>query len=309
MKQFDLLVAGEINPDLIMASPNLQTQFGQVETLADEMELTIGSSSAIFACGAARLGLKTAFIGLVGDDNFGRFMLAALQKRGVDTSHVIIDPAQKTGLSVILNRGADRAIVTYLGAINNFRADQIPEDLLRSTHHLHVASYFLQTSLKPGLQALFHTAHQLAVTTSLDTNWDPSGSWSGIENLLAETDVFFPNEAEGMSLTGKSTPELAADHLAKTVRIVAMKLGKEGALARCREEIATSPALKVLVADTVGAGDSFDAGFIYGFLKGWSLQVSLRLGTICGSLSTREHGGTTSQADLAEALAYLNSLN
>jgi sugar/nucleoside kinase (ribokinase family) len=108
-----------------------------------------------------------------------------------------------------------------------------------------------------------------------------------------------------MSLTGAGTPRAAAQALAKKVRIVAMKLGKDGALGSSGAEAVTSPALNVQVADTVGAGDSFDAGFIYGFLNGWNLQQSLRLGTVCGSLSTRAHGGTTAQPDLGEAAPYL----
>jgi sugar/nucleoside kinase (ribokinase family) len=305
MKTFDVLVAGEINPDLILSAPNLTAQFGQVETLADEMELTIGSSSAIFACGAARLGLKVAFIGVVGADQFGSFMVSALEQKGVDCSHVIVDPNLQTGLSTILSRGADRAIVTFLGAIASLRADQITPTLLESTRHLHVGSYFLQPKLWPGMPDVFRKAQALGVSTSLDTNWDPSGSWSGIDELLAVTDVFFPNDAEGLSLSGADTPEEAASRLAQKGNTVAMKMGKSGAIACRGTETASAPSLAVPVVDTVGAGDSFDAGFLYGYLNHWTLEESLRLGTVCGSLSTRAHGGTAAQADISEAKSYL----
>ena len=89
-KKLDLLIIGEINPDLILTGKDILPEFGQTEKLVDGAEFTIGSSSAITACGAARLGLSVAFIGLVGDDEFGRFMLGAMKERGIDVSHETI---------------------------------------------------------------------------------------------------------------------------------------------------------------------------------------------------------------------------
>src|SRR5689334_11240409 len=120
-KSFDILIAGEINPDLILTG-DVKPVFGQVEKLVAGAALTIGSSSAIFACGAARLGLKVAFIGVCGDDTFGCFMLDELKKRNVNVEHVIVRPGGQTGLSVILNEGSDRAILTHPGLIAALRA-------------------------------------------------------------------------------------------------------------------------------------------------------------------------------------------
>jgi sugar/nucleoside kinase (ribokinase family) len=282
MKKFDLLVAGEINPDLILTDPNLKPQFKQVEILVEDAALTAGSSSVIFACGAARLGLRVAFIGVVGKDLFGAFMLEVLESRGVDVSHVIVDENQVTGLSVILNRTNDRSILTHLGAINALRGEQVTDALLAQTRHLHVASYFLQTSLQPGMADLFQRAQALKLTTSLDTNWDPEEKWVGVDELLKLTTVFLPNENEALSLTGAST------------------LVFDG------ETLYRAPIIPVDVLDTVGAGDTFDAGFIYGFLQGWPLERCLKLGVVCGSLSTRMAGGITSQPVLDEALRFLD---
>src|SRR5512143_1235295 len=190
---FDILVAGEINPDLIL-SGNVTPEFGQVEKLVDAAALTIGSSSAIFACGAARLGLKVAFIGVCRDDIFGRFMLTEMQRRGVDVSNIMVRADGQTGLSVILNRGADRAILTYLGLIPALRASDVPDALLRNARHLHVASYFLQTNLQPDLPSLFERARSCGLTTSLDTNYDPSEKWLGFDELLPAIDIFLPNK-------------------------------------------------------------------------------------------------------------------
>ena len=313
MQSFDVLVAGEINPDLIL-SGDVEPSFGQVEKLVDSAALTIGSSSAIFACGAARLGLKIAFIGKCGSDLFGQFMLAEMQKLGVSLEHVIILPGQATGLSLILNRGQDRAILTYPGLIPALNAAEITDDLLRQARHLHVASYFLQASLQPGLLRLFERARSLGLTTSLDPNYDPSESWAGFDELLSVTNIFLPNQAEACSLTGADTAEAAAARLAAQVETVAIKLGAQGAfgvsaspqlLGEDGKQMVRVPSIPVNVVDTVGAGDNFDAGFIYGYLHGWSLEQSLRAAVICGALSTRAAGGTNAQASLSEMNALL----
>lgn len=301
---FDILVAGEINPDLILTG-DVMPAFDQVEKLVDSAALTIGSSSVIFACGAARLGLKVAFIGKCGDDAFGRFMLDEMQKHHVDVNNVQVIEGGSTGLSVILNRGVDRAILTHLGLVADLQAADIADGLLAQARHLHVASYFLQTKLQTGLPRLFERAHSLGLTTSLDTNYDPSETWAGFDELLAATDVFLPNETEVKSLTGAEDVDEAMSRLGSRVGLTAIKLGAQGALGVRSAQSVQVPSIPVNVMDTVGAGDSFDAGFIYGYLHGWTLEKSLRLGTVCGALSTRKSGGTDAQPTLEEATAFL----
>jgi sugar/nucleoside kinase (ribokinase family) len=302
-KQFDILVAGEINPDLIL-SGDVAPEFGQVEKLVDSAALTIGSSSAIFACGAGRLGLKVAFIGVCGDDVFGRFMLDEMQKRQVDIENVIVRASGSTGLSVILNRSPDRAILTHLGLIADLQTSDIADSLIQQARHLHVASYFLQTKLQPDLPNLFRHAHNLGVKTSLDTNYDPSERWLGFDELLSVTDVFFPNQTEALSITNARDIESAAKQLAEKTKLIAIKLGAEGALACENKAITRAGSIPVQVVDTVGAGDSFDAGFLYGYLNGWPVEKSLRLGCICGALSTQQAGGTDGQPTLEEAIRW-----
>jgi sugar/nucleoside kinase (ribokinase family) len=305
-KQYDVLIAGEINPDLVLSSPNLEPHFDQHESLVDSANLTIGSSCAIFACGAARLGLRVAIIGIVGKDLFGDFMLTEMQRRNVDISHVIVDPNCETGLSVILSRGQDRAILTHMGSIDALQSKQVADDLLKISRHLHVASYFLQTALQPGLPELFRRAHDMGLTTSLDTNWDPSEQWAGVQSLLGLTDIFLPNAAEAQAITGLPDTGAAALSLAQHTGMVAVKQGAEGALAARDQQLFHATPIPVKVIDTVGAGDSFDAGFLYGYLYHWSIEKALKLATACGSLSTQSAGGTTGQATLDEALLYVD---
>ena len=304
MKSFDILIAGEINPDLILTG-DVVPAFNQTEKLVDSAALTIGSSSAIFACGAARLGLKVAFIGVCGDDTFGRFMLAEMQKRGVDVSNVIVRAHGQTGLSVILNRGADRAILTHPGLIAALRASDISDALLRTARHLHVASYFLQTNLQPDLPGLFQRARSFGLTTSLDTNYDPSEKWFGFDELLSQVDIFLPNKTEALSITQSKNVESAARQLADKCKLAAIKLGADGALLQAKDKTICVPSIPVNIVDTVGAGDTFDAGFLYGYLNGWELEKSLQLAVVCGALSLQASGGTAAQPNLEEALSFM----
>jgi len=304
MPKFDVLVAGEINPDLILTG-DVRPEFGQVEKLVDLATLTIGSSSAIFACGAARLGLSVGFIGVCGEDVFGRFMLDEMSGRDVNIENVIVRPDGSTGMSIILNQASDRAILTHPGLMSDLRASDVSDALLRDARHLHVASYFLQTNLQPDLPELFQRAHSFGLTTSLDTNYDPSEQWLGFDELLSVTDVFLPNQTEALSITKASDVETAAKALGRRAKVVTIKLGADGALACQKDSIARSSSIPVDVVDTVGAGDSFDAGFLYGYLNGWTNEKSLRLACVCGALSTQQAGGTNGQPTLNEAMQYV----
>lgn len=302
---FDIVAIGEINPDLIL-SGNAIPEFDQVEKLVDNAEFTIGSSTMIFACGAARLGLTVAVVGKVGDDPFGHFMLDELQTSGIDVGGVRIDPSLQTGFTLILANGNDRAILTYPGAIPSLTYEDIPMELVNHARHIHVGSYFLQTNLQADIPKLFDRVHVSGISTSLDTNFDPSEKWDGgVKTAIEKANVFLPNLREVCAIAGKEDVESAMASLVEGRRTIAVKLGAQGAVARQAEEVNWALPLPVNVVDTVGAGDSFDAGFLYGWLKDWPLGKSLRLAVVCGSLSTTAAGGTAGQPTLDEAMKFL----
>ncbi len=313
MASFDVLVVGELNADLILQG-DVAPAFGQVEQLVEDATLTTGSSSAILACGLARLGLRVAFAGLVGDDALGRFMCEALTARGVDVTGVRVDPTVKTGLSVILSRGDDRAILTYAGSIAALRDEHIERSLLGRARHLHLGGYFLLAGLRPAVPALFAAARAQGLSVSLDTNYDPAEGWDGLAEVLPHVDILLPNQTELLAIaqrlappTDGVAPDLAASLalLAGRVPNLVVKRGAAGALARHGEQVVSAASPRVAVVDTTGAGDSFDAGYLYGWLAGWAPERSLRLACVCGALSTRGAGGVAAQATLAEALALL----
>lgn len=305
-RDLDVLVLGEINPDVIVRAADPTPVFGQVERFVDSIDLVIGSSSVIFACGAARLDLRTAFVGVVGDDPMGRFMLDAMRERGIDVGGCRVDRDVPTGATVILTSGRDRAILTAPGTVPLLRDEDIPEALVARARHLHVGSVFMLDALRPRLAARLATARGAGLTTSVDCNWDPRETWDGgLWDILRETDVFLPNAAEATRITGTEDVEAAARALvAAGPRVVAVKCGADGAIAVTRDGTLTRVAsLAVETVDTTGAGDSFDAGFVAGFLAGRSVPDCLALGVAAGSLSTLGMGGTASQPTLPEAEA------
>jgi sugar/nucleoside kinase (ribokinase family) len=307
-RTFAILVAGELNADAIVVGADLTPEFGQVETLAQDGTLTMGSSGAIFACGAARLGLATAYVGVVGDDAGGRFVLTELERRGVDTGACRVEEGRPTGLSVVISRGEDRAILTAVGAMDALDAGDVGDDLLARAEHLHVTSPALQPRLRAELPDLFARARAAGLTTSLDPGWDPAGEWdAALTDALAAVDVFLPNAAEAARITGAEDPEEALAALAGRVPTVAIKLGAEGAIAAAGSERAraAAPAIGDAIApvDTTGAGDSFAAGFLRARREGLPLADQLRVAVACGSLSTRALGGVAAQPTWGEATA------
>ena len=291
----DLLVLGDCNPDLVVSGGRIEPVFGQVEQLVDNAALVIGGSGAITACGAARLGVRAGLVSLVGDDQLGRFMLEAVAAAGVDVSSCTVDAERPTGITVVLTRGDDRAILTATGTIAALSAEHVDLERIRRVRHLHVSAYFLQTALQPGLRELLAAARDAGATTSLDPNWDPAERWdSGLAQLLPLVGYLLCNEQEAAALGG-------AEQLAGSGATVVVKRGPRGAMLLGGGQMLEAEAPSVEVVDATGAGDSFDAGFIAGLLAGRELKPCLRLACVCGALSTRAAGGTAGQPTLAAA--------
>ena len=303
-----VLVAGELNPDLVLASLTSAPEPGR-EVVARDFALRLGGSSAICASGLAKLGNDVAFLGKTGEDVFGRFCVEQLTAAGVDLGPVYTDPSLQTGLTVSIS-DRDRALVTYPGAMEGLRADDVTDSVLAQFTHLHVSAYFLQRGLRPGLSSLFRRARALGLTTSFDPGHDPYNEWGAeIQDVFRETSVLLLNEVELEVITGSGDIEQALGQLATDSVLAVVKLGARGAAALgASGVIERVPAMQVEVLDTTGAGDSFNAGFLHAWLRGWSLSRALRCGVVCGSLSTRGLGGCEAQPDVTELQKHLARL-
>ncbi len=304
MKKLDLLVVGELNCDLILDKLQEFPKLGK-EQLSDSMSLTLGSSSAIFASNASALGLKTAFTGKLGQDMLGDLVMSSLKKRKVDTSRISRQHRYNTGISVHLNFNADRAILTYKGPMDDFRFSDLDWNFIKTARHLHLSSYYLQKGLQPGCPALFKKAKTLGLSTSLDTNWDPEDKWGNkIYKVLPYVDIFMPNENEALRLARASSLKHAMAILSRYAGMVVVKCGKKGALVQQGHKTYHHPGIRVKAVDPVGAGDSFDAGFITKFLKGGSLEECLIFGNVCGAFSTTCPGGTAAFDNISKFWSF-----
>jgi len=298
MPRFDVTIAGELNLDLILYGLPDELP-AERELLADRMMLTLGGSSAILAHNLAALGSRVGFQSRIGDDDLGQAALQSLQQSGVDVSQVRRVPGPvKTGLTVILQRAAWRNMVTYSGTIAELAWDDLDLDYLADSRHFHFSSFYLQRGLRPRVPELFRKMKEAGLTISLDTNDDPDDGWEGgLHDALRYVDVFLPNEREAQKAAGVSDLATAVKKLAARVPLVVVKLGHEGALAQRGTERFTSPALTVEAVDAVGAGDSFDAGFLRQYVRGADLPACLAAGNLSGAFSTTRPGGTEAFRD------------
>ena len=298
MPNFDVTIAGELNLDLILYGLPEQLP-PERELLASDMSITLGSSSAIVAHNLASLGSRVGFISRIGDDHLGKTALDRLQQAGVDVSKVLRKPEPaKTGLTVILPHGGWRNILTYPGTVFDLSFEDLNLEYLSSSRHFHLSSFYLQKNLRPLVPRLLEQMKKAGLTVSLDCNDDPDDRWrDDLKEALRHVDVFLPNAREAMRIAETSNLDVAIEQLSQLVPLLVVKLGANGALARQGAEQHVSPALKIEVIDPVGAGDSFDAGFIHEFIRGADLQTCLDAGNLAGALSTTRSGGTEAFRD------------
>jgi sugar/nucleoside kinase (ribokinase family) len=304
--KFDISVVGELNLDLVLYGLPDHFELDR-EYLASNLSITLGSSSAIFAHNLALLGNRVSFYSVIGEDALGELCVKRLAESGVEVSGVRKVCAKQTGLSVILPQPQQRFILTYPGVMAEMRFEDLDLERILDARHLHLASYFLQPALRPRVADLFRFAKEAGLSTSLDTNDDPLDRWEhDVLNVLPWVDVLLPNEHEACHLARIDDPMLALESLAGKVPLVVMKRGERGALARRGLQIVEAPPPKVSAVDTIGAGDSFDAGFLHKFIRGAEIAECLRYGNLTGALSTTRSGGTEAFRDSQQRAAFLS---
>lgn len=302
-KKFDVIVVGELNVDIILNKIESFPEMGK-EKLAKEMTVTLGSSSAIFASNLSSLGAKVAFIGKIGDDNFGKLMIDELLKKGVGVDLIIKDKKTNTGATIVLNYSEDRAMITYQGAMNNLTLKDIPMDILVEAKHLHFSSYYLQPGMKKNVKELFQSAKTSGLTTSFDMQWDPDEKWElNYKEVLPCVDVFLPNEQELLFLTKENSLADAVNKITPFVNHLVVKMGSKGSLlVSKRKEIFKESFLNNNIVDAIGAGDSFNAGFIFKYVSGKDLPQCQVFGNLMGAVNTTAAGGTAAFTNYKEIL-------
>jgi sugar/nucleoside kinase (ribokinase family) len=270
----DVIAAGELYIDLVMSGFDHMPDPGE-EAFARDFRREAGGGPVITALGLARLGRRTGVAGAVGAED-GAWLVERLARGGVDVSRVQFIPGEFTATTLVITDASDRTFFTYAGANRRF------EPHIEGARHLHWAA--------PVDCSVFERARAAGMTISLDIGF--AGSDPSALRAVPLVDLFFPNEVEGRRMTGGSDPEaiLRAFEGAGAHGVV-LKLGARGAATLVDGRLLRVDPPPVTPLDTTGAGDCFNAGYLHAWLAGNPPEECLRLGNICGALSTRALGG------------------
>lgn len=285
-------IIGNLCVDLIIRNVPAMPIWGQ-EVNGSSHTLVSSGQTGYTAFALSRLGIPTSVVGSVGDDANGKQVIDDLKSYGIDTAGVITIPGGQTGISVaIVREDGERAFVSTLGSSQDFNERMVLDQWGQPDQASIVCLVGLfntpNLTLKSAARLLAKARHANKLTM-LDTGWDPH-NWqpdtlADLQGLLSQTALFMPNFDEARAITGKSTPEEAAIALQKAgTEIVVIKCGSEGSYCRKADKTYFVPPREVHVFDAVGAGDTFNAGFIYGLRLGWPWEACLAFGNTTASI-------------------------
>lgn len=287
------LVIGDLNIDLVLSELKDFPELGK-EITAQNHFLDIGGSGGIFSAILSGLGINTYIISKIGNDYFGNFLINKLKNYGVNINQLVIEYGKETGITVNLSYKNDKYQISSLSLINSLSIDEIIFGNIKDIGHVHFTSYYMMKGLKNDYIKLINDIKKSCkgVTFSLDTNDDIENKWGEeIYSILNNIDILLVNKREALQITNKSNIKDALNRLSKEVKTVIIKLGREGYIAKYRDNYYQGGSLFVNFKDSTGAGDNFDAGFIYGFMNNLDIRESLRIANICGAKSVEYVGG------------------
>jgi len=306
-KPLDIAIVGETNLDLILYGLPERMPVER-ELLANGFDMTLGGSSSILAHNLASLGTRVGFVSEIGNDALGQIAKSYLAESGVDLACFRSIPEATTGVTIVLPHGKNRHILTYPGIMSALTVDDLDLGYLTSARHFHLSSLFLQTGLHAGLPELFDELKAAGLTLSLDTNDDPTGTWRGVlDQLLDKIDILLPNEKELLKIADAASLEEALSKLAPRVPMIVVKCGDRGALVQRGKERQWVRPVAVEPVDTIGAGDSFNAGFLSAWLAGKNPVDAAAVGNLTGALSTLRPGGIAAHRDSSLRTQFLET--
>ncbi|MBR0464407.1 MAG: carbohydrate kinase family protein [Clostridia bacterium] len=305
-KIWDVYVYGDVNIDLVvpgveaLPEPGTEVDVGQMETF-------VGGGAALFTLGLAKLGVRTAFQGSVGRDMYGSYIRSLFRSLNIDDGLLQDSAEKKTGISISFTNEKDRCFLTYRGTNEGLSLSRMDLTQLVKARHVHITGYEGATNHDEYLNVI-RRIHEIGdVSVSFDVGWDMTGAWyKGIFDLLPFIDVLFMNETECLHYTRCDDVLTGARLLDQYAKMAVIKLGSKGSLAVRDGQVFRAGSYRVQAVDTTGAGDSFNAGFIYAYLNGYPIDVSLRCANACGALSVTALGGNTAFPRLDELNAFMN---
>jgi sugar/nucleoside kinase (ribokinase family) len=299
------LFVGDINVDIMMEGLETLPVVDR-EISCSGFEITVGSSAAIAAHAFASLGGSTAFAGLAGDDQYGRFMLRSMKEFGISTALVRVTDTEKTGVTVNLIYQGTRSQVTYFGTIAAYDGSNLSEQIFKEFKHIHFAGPYQQTKLRPKITALLKEAKSSGCSTSLDPQWDMSEKWEYLDQWLPHLDYLFVNNDEALSISGVSDVRTACGVLSEKTACVIIKAGKDGAFLKINKEITLVSGYRTELVDTTGAGDTFDAAFLYAVLeKKLDNKAAVAFANAAGARSCSFIGGVNARSTYNDIITYM----
>lgn len=309
-EQADVLCAGIMVADHVCTPISHLPAAGEL-VMAESMLLTIGGCAANAAVDLAKMGVRTAVVGRVGKDVFGRIVLEMLRDAGVDVSLVRASTSADTSQTLIVNvAGQDRRFIHTFGANSEFSAADMPVDRLATCKVLYLGGYLLMPHLKQEeLVPIFAAARAKGVKTVLDVAIPYPGDYlARLDKLLPHVDVFLPNNHEGALITGSNDPLQQAETFQRLgAGTTVITMGGDGAVLVGKGLRLRSGVYNITYVDGSGGGDAFDAGYIYGLLHDMGPEDCLRHASALGASCVRAIGTTPGVFSRPECEAFLRA--
>lgn len=303
----DVLCVGELAADTVVR-PVKPIDFTIDSTPVDVISLKNGGDALNNAVNLAKLGTKTGFCGLIGDDVYGRFLYDTASAAGVDVRGMKTTTTPTCSVVVLIREDGHRSFLHFRGSNAEFTFADIDQLLIDECRFLHIGGTFHMPKFDGADAAkTLKLARQKGKVTSMDVAWDSTGRWlSLIRPCLPYLDYFIPSHNEATAMTGLTDLNEIADFFQNEgVTNVVIKLGELGSFVRTPERSFSCSAYIVPVVDTTGAGDSFVSGFLAGLSRGWTLEQSVELGTAVAAFCIQSVGATTGTPPFDDAMAFI----
>jgi sugar/nucleoside kinase (ribokinase family) len=291
----EVLSIGLVVADHVCAPVSHLPAAGELVTTG-QMLVTVGGGASNAAVDLSKMGVRVAVAANVGEDAFGRIVREVLEAHGVDTRALKVSRTQPTSQTLIVNvAGQDRRFIHLIGAYGEYRAEDIPLDLVKSCKALYLGYFLLMPNLTAeGLIPVFDLARKNGARVVMDVAVPGKGDHAAkLERLLPHVDVFLPNQDEAEVILGERNPFKQADAFRKMgAKTVVITMGEKGALVVDDRVKLMAGVYPVEFVDPSGGGDAFDAGYIYGLLKGMDAEGCLKVASALGASCVRAIGTT-----------------
>jgi ribokinase len=311
MTRGEILLFGDINIDTVWPVNEFPTPGRD----AYAKSVSVGVGGAVFNSAVVldKLGERTALLACLGEDIWAEKVAETLQQTGINQTYLLKKPEVTTGLIfLIVTPDGERTMYSCRGANAQFEASDVDEEAFKNAKLLHISGYaLLESPQKEAAWQAVEFAKKHQVPVSLDTGLDPVLlNPNDLRRILPELAICVTGPKETDALFGLSDPEKAAEHLLSLgIQLAAIKLGEKGCFMADKKQSYFCPAFPVAAVDTTGAGDSFTAGLIYGWVKGMSLPATTILGSALGALATTVYGVGLSLPGKQKTIDYLKSVH